>query len=194
MNTTATMDDIDNTQVENPGMQLSIIRQQKGYTVEYVANKLHLRTRIIELIEQGDFDLLPEPVFIKGYLRAYAKLLGVSPEPFLATFNSQFSIEKKPEKALWQSKRESRKAEHFIRWFTMLFAAGVLISVGLWWQNNRDAQSEYSTSTPKEESKPNLSLKDNSAKTKKIKLSDISKMQALLNPGPEMSIMEKQVD
>jgi cytoskeleton protein RodZ len=188
------MDDINNTQIENPGLQLSSIRQQRGYTLEYVANKLHLRTRIIELIENGDFDLLPEPVFIRGYLRAYAKLLGVSPEPFLAIYNSQFSVEKKPERALWQSKRESRKAEHFIRWFTMAFAAGVLVAVGLWWQNNRDTQSEYSTAAPTEEAKSTLSLKENPIKTTEIKLSDISKMQALLNPDPEMSIMEKQVD
>jgi cytoskeleton protein RodZ len=188
------MDDINNTQVENPGLQLSSIRMQKGYTIEYVANKLHLRARIIELIENGDFNLLPEPVFIKGYLRAYAKLLGVSPDPFLAIFNSQFSIEKKPERALWQSRRESRKAEHFIRWFTIIFAAGVLVIVGLWWQNNRDNQSEYSAASSKEETKHYLSLKENPPKTKKIKLSDISKMQALLNPGPEMSVMEKQVD
>ena len=67
----------------NPGVQLASIRQQKGYTVEYVANKLHLRVRIIELIENSEFNLLPEPVFVKGYLRAYSKLLGISPEPFL---------------------------------------------------------------------------------------------------------------
>lgn len=194
MNTTATMDDINHTPIENPGLQLSSIRQQKGYTVEYVANKLHLRARVIELIENGDFHLLPEAVFIKGYLRAYAKLLGVSPEPFLALFNAQFSVEKKPERALWQSKRESHKAEHFIRWFTMAFALMVMIAIGLWWHNNRDSQSVYSTASVNEEINHELSLKENSLQIKEIKLSDISDMQAIFNPEPEMSRMENSVD
>ena len=144
MNTTASMDELNDTGIDNPGIQLANIRQQKGYTIEYVASKLHLRARIIELIENGEFDLLPEPVFVKGYLRAYSKLLGVSPDPFLTVFNAQYIFEKKPERALWQSKRESHKAEYIIRWFTVIFAIGVMVAVGIWWQKNRDSQPVYS--------------------------------------------------
>lgn len=185
MNTTPSMDDTNNPEIDNPGMQLSNIRQQKGYTIEYVASKLHLRARIIELIENGEFNLLPEPVFVKGYLRAYSKLLGVSPDPFLAVFNTQYIFEKKPERALWQSKRESHKAEHIIRWFTLLFAIGVMVAVGIWWQKNRDNQPEYSA----KQTATDLSLNQT---TTELKLTDLSKMQSLLAPSPHMSPLEKQ--
>jgi cytoskeletal protein RodZ len=190
MNTTAAMDDTNSFQVENPGVQLSNIRQQKGYTLEYVASKLHLRVRIIEHIERGEFNLLPEPVFIRGYLRAYAKLLSVSPEPFLQVFNSQFIEEKKPERALWQNRRESHKAEHFIRWFTVVFAVGVMVSVGLWWHSNRDNQTIYSAEASAKDSDNDLSL--NQIPTTEIKLTDVTKVESLLNPNPQMSRMEKQ--
>ncbi|KTD00288.1 helix-turn-helix domain-containing protein [Fluoribacter gormanii] len=190
MNTITTLDENIVEHNKNPGEQLASIREQKGYTVEYVANKLHLRARIIELIESNEFHLLPEPVFVKGYLRAYAKLLGTSPEPYLAIFNEQFVVEKKSDRALlWQqSKRESHKAEHIIRWFTILFAVGVIVAVGIWWQKNRDSQQVFSTkSTPVD-----LSLNQTPAvETQELKLTDISKMQSLLNPKPEMSPMEK---
>lgn len=185
MSTAATMDNHHENLMENPGIQLGQLRQQKGYTVDYVASKLHLRIRIIELIEQGSFNLLPEPVFIKGYLRAYAKLLGASPEPFLALFNSQCVEEHKPERALWQSKRQTHKAEHFIRWFTLLFAVAVMIVIGLWWQNNRDPHSEYPV-----EKAQNLSLESEPV-TSEIKLSDISEMQDLLTPKAQMSLLEQ---
>ena len=188
MNTTATMDDLNDTPIENPGMQLAHIRQQKGYTIEYVASKLHLRTRIIELIENGEFNLLPEPVFIRGYLRAYSKLLGVSPDPFLQIFNSQLIEEKKPDRALWQSKRESHKAEHFIRWFTIVFALGVMVAVGLWWHSNRDTQPVYSAA--QEENNEDVSLEQ--SPVTEVKLTDMSKMQKILNPSPQMSPMEKE--
>lgn len=185
MNTTATMDDTNTSEIDNPGVQLSNLRQQKGYTIEYVASKLHLRVRIIELIEAGDFNLLPEPVFVRGYLRAYSKLLGVSPDPFLAVFNNQYNFEKKPERALWQSKRESHKAEYIIRLVTIVFAVGVLVAVGVWWQKNKDSQPVFS---PKETS-TNLSLNDS---TSELKLTDLSKMQSLLNPNSQMTPLEKE--
>lgn len=189
MNTTTTLDDTNINEIANLGIQLSNIRQQKGYTIEYVASKLHLRLRIIELIENGDFHLLPEPVFVKGYLRAYSKLLGVSPDPFLAVFNSQFVFEKKTERALWQSKRESHKAEHIIRWFTIIFAVGVLVAVGLWWQKNRDNQPVYSAQKTVSE----LSLnQEDTSELSELKLTDLSKMQSLLTPNAQMSPMEKQ--
>ena len=188
--TTTTLDENIVEHDKNPGEQLASIREQKGYTVEYVANKLHLRARIIELIGNNEFHLLPEPVFVKGYLRAYAKLLGTSPEPYLAIFNAQFVVEKKSDRALlWQqSKRESHKAEHIIRWFTILFALGVIVAVGIWWQKNRDTQQIFPTKT----TPVDLSLNQTSTiETKELKLTDISKMHSMLNPKPEMSPMEK---
>ena len=190
MNTITTLDENIIEHDKNPGEQLASIRQQKGYTIEYVANKLHLRARIIELIENNEFHLLPEPVFVKGYLRAYAKLLGTSPEPYLAIFNEQFVVEKKSDRALlWQqSKRESHKAEHIIRWFTILFALGVIVAVGIWWQKNSDTQQVF----PAKSAPADLSLNQTpTTETTELKLTDISKMQSLLNPKQEMSPVEK---
>ncbi|MBI2786624.1 MAG: helix-turn-helix domain-containing protein [Legionella longbeachae] len=193
MNTITTLDENILEHDKYPGEQLASIRQQKGYTIEYVANKLHLRVRIIELIENDDFHLLPEPVFVKGYLRAYAKLLGTSPEPYLARFNQHYVVDKKPDRALlWQqSKRESHKVEHIIRWFTILFALGVIVAVGIWWQKNGDNQQVFSTNTPATD----LSLNQiPTIETTELKLTDISKMQSLLSPKPEMSPLEKTGD
>lgn len=191
MNTTTTLDDNMLEKDRNPGAQLASIREQRGFTIEYVANKLHLRARIIQLIENNEFHLLPEPVFVKGYLRAYAKLLGTSPEPYLAIFNNQYLIERKPERTLWQqSKRESHKAEHFIRWFTLLFALGVIVAVGIWWQKNSDNQQQvFSTNSTPEDLSLNQQIPVSD--TSEIKLTDISKMQSLLHPKPEMSPLEK---
>lgn len=187
MNTTSSLDDVI-VQAIDPGAELGSIREQKGYTVEYVASKLHLRVHVIELLENNEFSLLPEPVFIRGYLRAYAKLLEISPDPYLSVFNEHYAFEKIPEHALWQqSKRESNKAEHVIRWFTILFAFGVVVAVGIWWQKNQDSQQQLSS---EKNNTVDLALNNNVTNTE-VKLTDISKMQSLLNPKPEMSSLEK---
>lgn len=184
------MDEFNHPKAEHPGIQLAAMRQQKGYTIEYVASKLHLRVHIIERLEKGDFSLLPEPVFIKGYLRAYAKLLGIAPDPFLEVYNEQYCFEKKTERALWQSKKQSHKAEHFIRWFTLLFAVTVLIVVGLWWHNNRDAEPVLTTE--KENHSNNLSLKKTENREHQD-MADISQLESLLMPTPQMTPLEEKV-
>lgn len=123
---------------EKPGAQLAAQRVLRDYSQEYVAGKLHLRVRIIELLEADDYENMPEPVFIKGYLRAYAKLLGVAPDPLLVTFNALYADEKKTERTLWQSSRQSNKAEYVVRWVTILLSLGVLVAVGLWWESSRE--------------------------------------------------------
>ena len=185
MNTTTMLDNNASINNINPGELLSRLREQKGYTPEFVANKLHLRVRVIQLIENNEFNALPGSVFVKGYLRAYAKLLGVSPDPYLNAFKEHYDSEKKPERALWQSKRESNKAEYAIRWFTVLFALGVLTAVTIWWQRNTDNQQQVFS-----EAKQSSDLSFNKTETTELKLTDISKMQTLLQPKLEISPAE----
>lgn len=184
MNITTMPDESAANALEELGHKLANLRQQKGFTVEYVASKLHLRVRIIELLENSDFHLLPQPVFIKGYLRAYSKLLGISPDPFLEAFNAHFVTEKTPERALWQSKRETHKAEHVVRWITLTFAIGVMAAVGIWWQTNKEDHQVVSSN----EVINDLSLNQT---VSEVKLADLSKMQSILNPALPMTPLEK---
>ena len=178
MNTTIIMDEIHNGNQEKPGLQLARIRESKGYSQEYVAGKLHLRVRIIELLEADDYEQMPEPVFIKGYLRAYAKLLAVPVEPLLEIFNGLYSPERKLEKALWQGKRESHKNEHAIRLLTGLIAVGAIVAVGFWWQKNKDSQQFF----PSKNTQVMVEVKPSKTDTE-IRLTDLSKMRSMLPPS-----------
>ncbi|RUQ95075.1 MULTISPECIES: helix-turn-helix domain-containing protein [Legionella] len=187
MTMTATMDEIEERTQEKPGARLASVRQQKGYSIEYVAGKLHLRVQIIELLEADEYQNMPEPVFIKGYLRAYAKLLEIPGEPLLETFKSLYSPERKPERALWQSKRETNRAERVVRWLTALFAIGVVTAVAIWWNKNKDDERIFpSASTAvRQETAANKSESE-------IRLTDLSKMRSLLSSHNLYSAVEKQ--
>ncbi|MFC3907622.1 helix-turn-helix domain-containing protein [Legionella dresdenensis] len=177
MSMTLAADEINNNHNENPGSFLAHLREKKGISQEYVAGKLHLRIKIIELLEADDYQSMPEPVFIKGYLRAYAKLLGVSPDPLLETFNNRYASERKVEKALWQSKRESNFGERMVRWFTVLVVLAAVIAVGIWWHTNKDAQpffaiKEAQTAAPATQTVASKSEQEQ-------KLTDLSRMQSM---------------
>ena len=59
------------------GMQLRMHREKKGLSIGEVSERLKLPTRQIEALETGDYDLLPETVFVRGFLRSYGRFLDV---------------------------------------------------------------------------------------------------------------------
>lgn len=66
-----------------PGRILAQARKEKGLSVADVARSLRLSVRQIEAIDADDFDKLPGKTFLRGFIRNYAKLLQIDPEPLL---------------------------------------------------------------------------------------------------------------
>lgn len=69
-----------------PGSILRAEREALGVTVREVSETLNLSIAVIEAIEADDLERLPGPVFARGYLRSYARLLELDPEPLLAQY------------------------------------------------------------------------------------------------------------
>lgn len=67
------------------GEVLRTAREAKGWSVPEVANRLRLMNRQIDAIESNDFAALGQPVFARGFVRNYARLLGLNPEAMLLT-------------------------------------------------------------------------------------------------------------
>ncbi len=52
-------------------------REEHSLTLEQVATKTMIQARLLRAIEAGTVDVLPEPVYIKGFIRRYAESLGL---------------------------------------------------------------------------------------------------------------------
>ena len=72
----------ENTQ-DSIGRVLREAREAQGVTLEEAAARLRLMHRQIEAMETDDFDSLGQPVFARGFVRNYARLLGLAPETLL---------------------------------------------------------------------------------------------------------------
>lgn len=66
------------------GEQLREARELKGLTVEDVAARLRVPARYVRALETGDLAGLPEPTFVRGYVKAYARELGLDAEQLVA--------------------------------------------------------------------------------------------------------------
>ncbi len=70
--------------VISAGAQLAALRQERGWTVEQVANQLNLASRQIQALEEDNYAALPGMVIVRGFIRSYSKVLRVDPAPILA--------------------------------------------------------------------------------------------------------------
>lgn len=68
------------------GERLRRAREEKGLSLKEAASRLALKVRVLEALEECRFEELPEPPLARGYLRRYALLLGLDPDPLLALY------------------------------------------------------------------------------------------------------------
>lgn len=66
------------------GKVLAAAREKIGLSVEDAARQLRLSPRQIEALEADDYARLPGKTFLRGFVRNYARLLQIDPEPLLA--------------------------------------------------------------------------------------------------------------
>lgn len=66
------------------GAQLAAQREVKGWSIEQVATQLNLAPRQIQALELDDYAALPGMASVRGFIRAYAKLLKIDAEPLIA--------------------------------------------------------------------------------------------------------------
>ena len=71
------------------GLALAAAREARGLSQSDVAAQLRLNTRQVQALEAEDFAALPEGPFVRGYVRNYARLVDLPPEPLLALLGSR---------------------------------------------------------------------------------------------------------
>jgi cytoskeletal protein RodZ len=64
-------------QLSSLGLYLQSVRQEQGRTVDEVATQIFIRPALLQAVEAGNGDTLPEPVFIQGFIRRYGDALGL---------------------------------------------------------------------------------------------------------------------
>lgn len=68
------------------GAQLLALRQEQGLSLEQVVALTRIPRRLLQAIEAGNLNDLPEPIYIQGLLRQFAEVLGLNGVEFSGTF------------------------------------------------------------------------------------------------------------
>ncbi|MGQ0810858.1 MAG: helix-turn-helix domain-containing protein [Nitrospiraceae bacterium] len=72
--------------MESIGEFFRQVRETKGLTIDEVASKTRIRSDFVKALEEGNFAKLPDQVFARGFVRSYARSLGLDEEDAIHRF------------------------------------------------------------------------------------------------------------
>lgn len=124
-------DDID---VIGPGRMLAEARECMGLSQQQVADKLNFRKTLVQEIEAEQFDLSLPSAFNRGYLKNYAKLVNISQDDVLNSYDQLGVAQRQCAEMQSFSKGTEKQAEHnMLMWITYLIIVSLIIATIVWW-------------------------------------------------------------
>jgi len=120
-----------------PGERLAAERIKKGLSLEDVAGRMHLSTSILEAIEENNFDEITAPIFVKGYLRAYARIVTLSEDEMIEQYLEMYSEEDPPISSTSNMVPELSVKDARMKWTTYLVIVVLGMLLAAWWWNKQ---------------------------------------------------------
>lgn len=158
------------------GQLLAQTREAQDLSLQQVANELKLSVSFVKAIEAEQCSSLPDVAFVRGYVRNYARLLGLSKEQtqqVVAHFESIMA----PAKEIAPGAPVVAPKTQGPRWWRLLWLIAVVAIIGqtyYMWQNSAAPSGEKEAPLPKAET-----------------LAPEKEMQQEMGPTPEASLEEE---
>lgn len=130
--------------------QLKAARLARRLSVEHIASQTFMRREYVLAIEEGRYEVLGAPVYIKGFVRAYARAVGLDENQILRELAEELGQEKlcRPAETIYQNSQRVRYPR-WVQWLREVewehltpiltgITIGILAFVAVrMWQTNR---------------------------------------------------------
>ena len=122
---------------EPTGQLLKRAREQKGLSVSAVADAQHLRPAIIQAIEDGHYEQIDSELFLKGYVRTYARQVDLDPDAVIATLDEELEplrqqkVQAEEANPLIDIERRRRRKRRVAKFLLLLLAIAVIAFLAL---------------------------------------------------------------
>ncbi|WP_415766605.1 RodZ domain-containing protein [Pseudomonas sp. ZB1P45] len=132
----------------NPGETLRQARESNGWSLAEVALKLNLTVNSLSNLEAGAFDKLPGHTFARGYIRAYAKLLGMDQTVLVQQFDQSTGTDSQGSNvhSLGRIEEPVRVSHTILRVVSLLLLLAVIGGGFVWWQDQTSLRTKDLTS------------------------------------------------
>jgi cytoskeleton protein RodZ len=117
------------------GHTLEKTRHSLGRSLSEAEADTRIRVRLLEALENGNYEALPSPAYVKGYIISYAKFLGLDPEPLIALYEAETGrpVRTEPVRLPEQVVTPRGHVQHLpLRTGLLVLGALILIVVAVW--------------------------------------------------------------
>ena len=141
---------------ETLGKYLQEARDSKGITLRLAEKKLHIRKAYLEALEAGDYDNIPSEVYIRGFLRSYAKFLGLPVEQCVRLYEKEkkellAKVNDELEEYEFDDDDEGTKNGWISNWLVGIIAFFLVVGLGVWYGPSGIRFLNNQTATPQGE-------------------------------------------
>lgn len=119
------------------GVVLRRAREDMGATLEDVEKEIKIRRKYIIAMEEDDFDVLPGHVYVRGFLRNYARFLGIDGEALVNQYNELFALPEREQAAREPFADQPAQSVVWRRGLTVV-AALIIVGLALYWSGVLD--------------------------------------------------------
>ena len=126
------------------GKLLAQARERMGLTQDAVAERLCLKISTVKEIEEDIAPAGVEPTFLRGYIRLYARMVGV-PESDIKAFmkvEEPVPLAKVSPMQSYSLGKKRKKREGWLMKLTWLIVIILIAMVGIWWWQDHNAQKD----------------------------------------------------
>jgi cytoskeleton protein RodZ len=131
-----------------PGLLIKQARERQGLSIRDVADSLNLRPAIIEQLELDQYEKMGHTLYIKGYLKACARLLYIDEQELSDLYDTTFAADDNKKQKMKSFSRRTKQEAHDNR---LMFVTYVILIVSFififiwWWQNFSGPTSEQTS-------------------------------------------------
>ena len=111
------------------GAQLRASREARGLTIDAVAHATRVHARVLAAIERDDLSVVPPRPFGRGFVRAYAREMGLDGERTARDYFAQFAPPESSAEAMPAAPRPANRLSR--AWPIAIVSGGVLTGISL---------------------------------------------------------------
>jgi cytoskeleton protein RodZ len=121
---------------ETVGEILLAAREKLGLTLEALSQETKIPAATLQYLETDNFEAIPASVYAKGFLRAYARQLGLDPAQLISKYEMQTGQTHKSRGDLWEIEEEIVEEQlgstHLLRRFVLPAVLVIIVLVVVW--------------------------------------------------------------
>ncbi len=180
----------------SPGALLKQEREKKGLTHAQISQQTRLRPHILEAIENEEWDLLPAPTLVMGFIRSYARVLGIDEDRILELYREEAGVDDFSQKFDLPSMARKKKWPFLVIGLPLLLAAAAAFYV--WSTLSMDLRGTSGTgivtvqnSSEKKEEPAEAGERERSEAGASVEPEPLSPGDAALQAAPEITVVEE---